>query len=161
MSGQPLGASRQRLRFAREPDFARQCEDAGLHDVYLQFDGVTDDIYRRTRGRPLMDEKMRAVDRIMDTDMKIVLVPTIVRGFNDHQVGQIVQFALDRIETISGISFQPVAFTGRISRQERLSHATKSEQAAAMLVVTSLQKRLLSSIEAFARTLALGELFDA
>jgi hypothetical protein len=109
------------LRFAREDDFAKRCEDAGLHDIYLQFDGLTDDIYRQTRGRPLMDEKMRAVDRIMATDMKIVLVPTLVRGFNDHQVGDIVQFALDRIETISGISFQPVAFTGRIGREERLA----------------------------------------
>jgi len=109
------------LRFAREPDFAKRCEDAGLHDVYLQFDGLTDDIYTKTRGRPLVDEKMRAVEAIMQTDMKIVLVPTLLRGFNDHQVGDIVRFALARIETISGISFQPVAFTGRISREERLA----------------------------------------
>ena len=39
-------------------------------------------------------------------------------------------------------------------REERLKNATKSTQAAAMLVMTSLQKRLLSSIEAFARTLS-------
>lgn len=41
----------------------------------------------------------------------------------------------------------------RSSREERLKNATKSTQATAMLVLTSLQKRLLSSIEAFARTL--------
>ncbi len=41
----------------------------------------------------------------------------------------------------------------REAREARLAQATKSQQAAAMLVVTSLQKRLLSSIEAFARTL--------
>jgi len=109
------------LRFARDADFAKRCEDAGLHDVYLQFDGVTDAAYVQTRGRPLMDAKMRAIDRIMETDMKIVLVPTIVRGFNDEQVGPIVEFALQRIETISGISFQPVAFTGRIRTRDRLA----------------------------------------
>ena len=38
-------------------------------------------------------------------------------------------------------------------REERLKDASKSTQASAMLVMTSLQKRLLSSIEAFARTL--------
>jgi 7,8-dihydro-6-hydroxymethylpterin dimethyltransferase len=109
------------LRFAQEPDFARRCEDAGLHDIYLQFDGLTDDIWSRTRGRALAADKLRAVERIMDTDMKIVLVPTIVRGLNDHQVGDIVRFALERINTIAGISFQPVAFTGRISTEERLA----------------------------------------
>ncbi len=44
--------------------------------------------------------------------------------------------------------------TYRSCREERLKTASKSTQAAAMLVLTSLQKRLLSSIEAFARTLA-------
>ncbi|BAY35428.1 SNF2-related helicase (plasmid) [Nostoc carneum NIES-2107] len=38
-------------------------------------------------------------------------------------------------------------------REERLKDTSKSTQKSAMLVVTSLQKRLLSSIEAFARTL--------
>ncbi|HUU11861.1 MAG TPA: radical SAM protein, partial [Phycisphaerae bacterium] len=109
------------LRLAREPDFAKRCEDAGLHDVYLQFDGLSDDIYRKTRGRPLLAEKMKAVEHIMETDMKIVLVPTIVRGFNDDQVGAIVRFAIERVETIAGISFQPVAFTGRISTEKRLA----------------------------------------
>jgi len=109
------------LRFAREDDFARRCEEAGLHDIYLQFDGVTDDVYERMRGRALLSEKWRAVEAIMATDMKIVLVPTLVCGLNNHQVGDIVRFALDRIQTIAGISFQPVAFTGRISTAERLA----------------------------------------
>jgi len=40
-------------------------------------------------------------------------------------------------------------------RSERLTGATKGRQSAAMLVLTSLQKRLLSSIEAFHRTLVI------
>ena len=42
----------------------------------------------------------------------------------------------------------------RQAREERLETAAKSVQAAAALVICSLQKRLLSSIEAFASTLA-------
>lgn len=38
-------------------------------------------------------------------------------------------------------------------REERLKSTARSTQSAALLVITSLQKRLLSSIEAFARTL--------
>ncbi len=41
----------------------------------------------------------------------------------------------------------------RLCRQARLKGESKSKRKAGMLVVTSLQKRLLSSIEAFARTL--------
>ena len=42
----------------------------------------------------------------------------------------------------------------RKAREERLRGAPRGKKASAMLVVISLQKRLLSSIEAFARTLA-------
>ncbi len=41
----------------------------------------------------------------------------------------------------------------RRAREARLAGATRTQMASAMLVVISLQKRLLSSIEAFARTL--------
>jgi uncharacterized radical SAM superfamily Fe-S cluster-containing enzyme len=52
--------------------------------------------------------------------MKIVFVPTIVKGLNDHHIGDIVHVAVDNIDTVSG-SFQPVAFTGRIAKHELLA----------------------------------------
>jgi uncharacterized radical SAM superfamily Fe-S cluster-containing enzyme len=109
------------IRFAQEEDFAQQCADAGLHDLYLQFDGLSDEAYQATRGRKLWDLKQRCIERVSRTHMKIVFVPTIVRGINDNQVGPIVNYALANVETVAGISFQPVAFTGRISTEERLA----------------------------------------
>ncbi|MCK5407210.1 MAG: radical SAM protein, partial [Candidatus Krumholzibacteria bacterium] len=38
---------------------------------------------------------------------------------NDDQVPKILQFALDNIHVVSAIAYQPVAFTGRISTEER------------------------------------------
>ena len=43
----------------------------------------------------------------------------------------------------------------RLEREKRLKYETRSRQAAGALVVGGLQKRLLSSIEAFAKTLAI------
>jgi uncharacterized radical SAM superfamily Fe-S cluster-containing enzyme len=99
-------------------EFARECKEAGLNTLYLQFDGVADSIYRRVRGVPLLDIKMKTIDNCRKTGMKIVFVPTIVKGLNDHQIGDIVRVAIENIDTVSGISFQPVAFTGRINRRE-------------------------------------------
>ena len=109
------------LRFAQEEDFARQCEEAGLNNLYLQFDGLGDEAYRVTRGCKLWDLKQRCIERVSRTSMKIVFVPTLVRGVNDDQVGPIVNYALANVETVAGISFQPVAFTGRIGTEERLA----------------------------------------
>ena len=99
-------------------EFAERAKEAGLHTLYLQFDGVCDDVYRRTRGESLWEKKLRAIENVKRADLKIVYVPTIVKGVNDHQIGDIIRLALEYIECSSGISFQPVAFTGRISRHE-------------------------------------------
>jgi len=99
-------------------EFAEQCKEAGLHTLYLQFDGVCDDVYRRTRGESLFEKKQRAIENCARAGLKIVFVPTIVKGLNDHEIGDIIRVALEYIECVSGISFQPVAFTGRIARHE-------------------------------------------
>ncbi len=99
-------------------EFAQQAAEAGLQNVYLQFDGTTDDVYRRTRGEWLLEKKLQCVENCRKVGIKICLVPTIVRGINEHQIGDIVRFALENIDTVSSISFQPVAFTGRISTRE-------------------------------------------
>jgi len=105
------------IKFA-DLEFAQAAKDAGLHTLYLQFDGMNDDIYLRTRGQRLMETKNAAIANCRKVGLKIVLVPTIVKGLNDHQLGDMVRFAIDNIDCISGFSFQPVAFTGRINRRD-------------------------------------------
>jgi uncharacterized radical SAM superfamily Fe-S cluster-containing enzyme len=110
------------LRVGQEPDYVRRLEDAGLDDLYFQFDGVTDDVYEYTRGRAgLWEIKQQAVENVRGTRMKVCLVPTILRGVNDQQVGDIVKFALANVDVIAGISFQPVAFCGRIDETKRIA----------------------------------------
>ncbi|MFB3828633.1 MAG: tetraether lipid synthase Tes [Bryobacteraceae bacterium] len=99
-------------------EFAEKAKEAGLHTLYLQFDGVTDDVYRRTRGQALAEIKFKVIENVKKAGLKIVFVPTIVKGVNDHEIGDILRVALENIECLSGISFQPVAFTGRIARKE-------------------------------------------
>jgi len=99
-------------------EFARRSADAGLHTLYLQFDGLNDAMYRKLRTEDLLEKKLACVENCHKTGMKICLVPTIVKGVNDDQVGEIFRFAVQNIEAISAISYQPVAFTGRIGRRE-------------------------------------------
>jgi len=116
-----IQAASNGLRFAQEPDFVQACAEAGLNQVYLQFDGLNDEVYKKSRGRPLTELKLQAVENIYNAGMRTTLVPTIVKGFNDDQVGPILQFAVDNIDKISAVSWQPVAFTGRIDYSERMN----------------------------------------
>jgi 7,8-dihydro-6-hydroxymethylpterin dimethyltransferase len=112
-----IQAATNGIMFADEA-FAHASKAAGLQTLYLQFDGVTDDVYVRTRGQALLGTKMKAIENVRRAGLKIVFVPTIVKGINDHQIGDIVRVAIENIDCVSGISFQPVAFTGRINRRE-------------------------------------------
>ncbi len=108
------------IRLAKDLEFARKCKEAGLYTVYLQFDGTDDEVYQKTRGlKGLWELKQQAVENARQAGLRIVLVPTIIKTINDDQVGKILQYAIDNADVISGISYQPVAFTGRISKEER------------------------------------------
>ena len=103
-----------------DADFARRASEAGLHTLYLQFDGVGDRAHRQTRNFPrLWEKKLAAIANCRRTGMKVCLVPTVIKGVNDDQVGEIFRFAVENIDVVSGISFQPVSFTGRIDQDER------------------------------------------
>ncbi len=109
------------ITFARDVGFAAQASEAGLNVAYLQFDGLDDQVYLQTRGRALLDVKIKAIKNLYSAGIRTVLVPTIVRGVNDNQIGAITRFAIENINEIIGISWQPVAFTGRIDYKQRLA----------------------------------------
>lgn len=63
-------------------------------------------------------KKLEAIENCRKAHLGIVLVPTIVKGINEDQIGKIIEFALDNIDIIRGVNFQPVSFAGRTpSRQ--------------------------------------------
>ena len=107
------------LRFAESFEFTQAASEAGLDQVYLQFDGLSDDIYMKCRGRAMLETKFKAIENIKKANMRITLVPTLVKGLNDDQVGEITRFAISNIDVMSAISWQPVAITGRIDETKR------------------------------------------
>ena len=112
------------IEFARKYDLLKNASLAGLNTIYLSFDGVTDDIYLRARDRKMFKIKLdviancRKLKEETGTCPSIVLVPTIVKGMNDHQIGDMAKFAFDNADIVRGINFQPVAFTGRMTGEE-------------------------------------------
>ncbi|MFO7792280.1 MAG: radical SAM protein [Candidatus Saliniplasma sp.] len=110
------------VKLAQSEDYAQKCVDAGLHTVYLQFDGLDEDIYRQARGREMMEIKNKVIENCRKTKPKplaTVLVPTMLKGVNDDQVGDIMDYAIENRDVIRGVNFQPVAFTGRIEKEKR------------------------------------------
>ena len=109
------------LRLAEEPDYAVKLREAGLNTVFLQFDGLDDDINCKLRGRPMLEEKLRCIRECASAGLGIVLVPVIAADINENQIGPIIRFALDHMPAVRGVHFQPLSYFGRcaLERPER------------------------------------------
>jgi len=96
-------------------EYARSLRQAGLNTVYLSFDGVTPRTNWKNHWEvPFVFEVFRKAGVT-----SVVLVPTVIKGVNTHELGAIVKFAGKHIDVVRGVNFQPVSLTGLMPRKER------------------------------------------
>ena len=92
--------------------------------IYFQLDGFSSETYRVIRGEPdILSEKLRALDRLAEIGCKVVLVPAIERGVNEHEIGDIVRFGM-RHPAVLGVNFQPAFHAGRHMQHDPLQRIT-------------------------------------
>jgi len=101
------------VRLGEEENYAEQLRSAGASFIFMQYDGTTDDIYLKLRGRALADIKHRAIDNCARAHLGVTLVPTIVPGINSGNVGAIIDFAISKSPAVRGVHFQPISYFGR------------------------------------------------
>ena len=113
------------LRLAADTAYVEGLKKAGLSSVFLQFDGTENGIHKSLRGRALFESKVQAIHNCEQMDLGVVLVPTLVPGVNVHNIGGIIDFALEKLSVVRGVHFQPVTYAGRcpatLSTQDRLT----------------------------------------
>ena len=101
------------LRLAAQPDYAKELKSAGLNTVFLQFDGLDDEVYITLRGRALLEEKQRCIENCAAAGLGVVLVPVIAAGVNEDQLWPIVRFGLIQSPAVRGVHIQPISYFGR------------------------------------------------
>lgn len=88
-------------------------------EIYLQFDTFEDAGYRTLRGASLLETKLKAIEQLGDVGLNTILVCTVQPGVNDHEIGRLVEFGIER-PWITGVSFQPATYSGRFVLPETL-----------------------------------------
>jgi uncharacterized radical SAM superfamily Fe-S cluster-containing enzyme len=108
------------LRIADDIGYFKKLLDAGLSTLYLQFDGLREEIYKATRARTgLVPIKQRVIDNAREIGLdSIVLVVTLARGVNDKDLGVIVDYAVKNHDVIRCVNIQPVSMAGRLQKNE-------------------------------------------
>ncbi len=108
------------LHLAHSVEYCRELREAGLHTVYLQFDSMTPEPYFQIRGFNALPVKMRVIENCRKSGLtSVTLVPTLMKGVNDDQIGDIIRFASQNLDVVKGVNMQPVSFAGRIDQEDR------------------------------------------
>ncbi len=87
----------------------------GVNTVYMSFDGVTP----QTNPKNHWEVPYTFAAFRLGGMTSVVLVPTVIKNWNLHEVGDIIKFAAYNIDIVRGVNFQPVSLTGLMPRRER------------------------------------------
>jgi len=102
-------------------NYLKKLKESGLSTIYLQFDGITEKPYLISRNKNLLPIKLKVIENCRKIGFNsIVLVPTLAKGINDDQVGGLIRFAMENVDVVRSVNFQPISFTGRIDESKRL-----------------------------------------
>ncbi|MHA2394962.1 MAG: tetraether lipid synthase Tes [Promethearchaeota archaeon] len=108
------------IKMSESLEYCRELKKSGLDSVYLQFDGLTSEPYLKARGINLLQIKLQAIKNLKEAGFtNITLVPVLIKGVNDNQVGEIIKFAIENRDCIKAVNFQPISFTGRADKEQR------------------------------------------
>jgi 7,8-dihydro-6-hydroxymethylpterin dimethyltransferase len=111
------------IRIARDDRFLEGLAKLNVH-IYLQFDGFDPHTLLTLRGRAdLLEIKLKALERLGEAGLRVILVPAIERGVNEHEIGRIVDFGLSH-PAVFGISFQSVFHAQRHPSFDPLERVT-------------------------------------
>ena len=95
--------------------FAKALREAGVNTVYMSFDGISPKANPKNHWEvPYTFHVFRKAGMT-----SVVLVPTVIKGVNTHELGDIIRFAAMNMDIVRGVNFQPVSLTGMIKRAER------------------------------------------
>ena len=113
--GHELGFSHMQLntngiKLADSVEYCKEIKKHGVNTVYLSFDGVSPDT------NPWFEKNKQAIANLREAKIHAVLVPCLIGGKNLHEAGKIIRFAIENLDVVRGVNFQPVSFCGRITK---------------------------------------------
>lgn len=98
------------IKLAESVEYCQRLKDEKVNTIYMSFDGVT------KKTNPWIEQGKKAIENLRKVNLKIVLVPVLIGGRNLHETGKIVRFALENMDIVRGVNFQPISFCGRVTK---------------------------------------------
>lgn len=128
------------IKIAKDKTFAARLKTyAPDFEIYLQFDSFEDSVLRELRGADLSAVRQQALDNLNELNLSTTLVVTLQKGLNDHEIGKIIDFALQQ-RCVRGVTFQPTQIAGRL---EHFNPETDR------MTITEVRRKILEQTDVF------------
>jgi len=101
------------IEIAKNLQLAKDLQATNLTCLYLKFNGVSPNT--GWENHKYMD---KIFENCKKSGLQLTLVPTIMKNFNDHEVYDIIKVALDNLDIVRAVNFQPISFCGRMSQEQ-------------------------------------------
>jgi len=98
------------IKLADSVEYCQQLKDANVNTIYMSFDGVT------KKTNPWIYKNRKAIENLREANLKCVLVPCLIGDKNVQDTGKIIRYALENMDIIRGVNFQPISFCGRVTK---------------------------------------------
>ncbi|HEY9602048.1 MAG TPA: radical SAM protein, partial [Allocoleopsis sp.] len=103
------------VRIAKDREFCDRLSHymPGI-EIYLQFDSFEAEALKELRGADLRAIREKAIANLNEFNISTTLVVTLKKGLNDHEIGKIIEYALQQ-RCVRGVTFQPIQAAGRLA----------------------------------------------
>lgn len=102
------------IKIAKDIAFAKRLKTyAPDFEIYLQFDSFENSVLQELRGADLNHIREQAIANLNAVNLSTTLVVTLQKGLNDHEIGKIINYALQQ-KCVRGVTLQPTQIAGRL-----------------------------------------------
>lgn len=108
-------------------------------EIYLQFDSLNEGPLMDLRGADLRSVRRKALENLNKHNISTNLVVVVKKGLNDHELGDIIDFALKQ-PCVRGVTFQPIQHAGRVE-----DYNMERDR----LTLTEVRRRILEQSDVF------------
>ena len=128
------------IKIAKDKEFVKRLKTyTPDFEIYLKFDSFDDEVLKQMRGASLSEIRKEALANLNEVNLSTTLVVTLQKGLNDHEMGDIIEYALQQ-QCVRGVTFQPTQIAGRL---ENFNPETDR------LTLTEVRRRILEQAPVF------------
>jgi uncharacterized radical SAM superfamily Fe-S cluster-containing enzyme len=99
------------IKLAKDEDFVKRLGEYGAR-IALSFDTFDPHTDKLMQGAHMLSTKLKCMELCEKYGVDVTLIPVMTRGVNEHEVGNILDFALSR-RTVRHVEVHTMTFTGQ------------------------------------------------